>query len=51
MYFEAQKYLIFAVRRLAAVAPIQPLAWELPHATDAALNKKLKIKKKREMKR
>ena len=26
--------------RLAAVAPIQPLAWELPHGTGAALKKK-----------
>ena len=42
MYFEAQKYLIFAVRRLAAVAPIQPLAWELPHATGVALKRKKK---------
>ena len=25
---------------LAAVAPIQPLAWELPYATDAALKRK-----------
>ena len=24
---------------LAAVAPIQPLAWELPYATDAALKR------------
>ena len=26
--------------RLAAVAPIRPLAWELPHAADAALKTK-----------
>ena len=26
--------------RLAAVAPIQPLAWELPYATGAALKRK-----------
>ena len=31
---------------LAAVAPIQPLAWELPYATCTAL--KIKIKKKSE---
>ena len=28
--------------RLAAVAPIQPLAWELPYASGAALKKKEK---------
>ena len=32
--------------RPAAAAPIQPLAWELPYAADAALKKK--AKKKRE---
>ena len=35
--------------RLAAVAPIQPLAWEIPYAEGAALKKKkkkIKIKKK-----
>ena len=34
--------------RLAAVAPIQPLAWEFPYAVGAALKKKQKrkIKKK-----
>ena len=26
-------------RKPAATAPIQPLAWELPYATDAALQK------------
>ena len=30
--------------RLAAAAPIQPLAWELPYATGAALKKKKKKK-------
>ena len=36
--------------RTAAAAPIGPLAWELPYATDAALksnnnnNKKIKLK-------
>ena len=29
--------------RLAAAAPIQPLAWELPYATDTALKKINKI--------
>jgi len=33
--------------RSAAEAPIQPLAWELPHATGLALKKKKK-KKERE---
>ena len=32
--------------RLAAVAPIQPLAWELPCAMGAALKKKKKKKKR-----
>ena len=32
--------------RSLAVAPIQPLAWELPYAMDAALKKKKKKKKK-----
>ena len=31
--------------RLAAVAPIQPIAWELPYATGAALKKEKKKKK------
>ena len=31
--------------RLAATAPIWPLGWELPYATDAALKKKKKRKK------
>ena len=29
--------------RLAAIAQIQPLAWELPHATGAALKNKKKV--------
>ena len=29
--------------RLAAAVPIQPLAWEFPYATGAAIEKKLKI--------
>ena len=31
--------------RVAAVAPIQPLAWELPYAAGAALKSKKKKKK------
>ena len=31
--------------RLAAAAPIQPLAWELPHAACAAIKRKTKNKK------
>ena len=31
---------------VAAVVPIQPLAWELPYAAGAALRKKKKKKKK-----
>ena len=34
-------------RRLVAIAPIGPLAWEPPYATGAALKKKKKKKKKR----
>ena len=34
--------LVLLWRRLAATAPIQPLPWELPHATDAALKRKEK---------
>ena len=30
--------------KLAAVAPIQPLAWERPYATGVALNSKTKTK-------
>ena len=40
--------------RLAAVAPFQPLAWELPYATGMALErpkKKEKKKRKKERKR
>ena len=32
--------------RLAAMAPIHPLAWEPPHATSVALESKKKKKKK-----
>ena len=34
-------------RRPAAIAPIPPLAWELPYATSAALKKKKKEKEKK----
>ena len=37
--------LLWLWRRLAAVAPIRPLAWELPRAAGVAL-KRLKEKKK-----
>ena len=33
--------------RLAATAPIQPLAWELPYAKGAALKRLIIIKKKK----
>ena len=31
--------LLWLWHRAAAAAPIQPLAWKLPHASDAALKK------------
>ena len=34
--------------RLAAAAPIRPLAWELPYAAGAALKKKRKKERKKE---
>ena len=34
--------LLWLWRRLEATAPIQPLAWELPYATDVALKKQKK---------
>ena len=37
--------LLWLWHSLAAVAPIQPLAWELPYAMDMALKKKKKKKK------
>ena len=37
--------------RLAAVAPIRPLAWEPPYATRAALEKGKKTEKKKERKK
>ena len=36
-------------RRLAATAPIRPLAWEPPYATGAALKKIKKKKKKKDL--
>ena len=38
--------LLWLWRRLAAVAPVQPLAWELPYAVGAALKKKKRKKEK-----
>ena len=38
--------LLWLWHRLAASAPIQPLAWELPYATGAAIKKKEKIEMK-----
>ena len=37
--------------RPAAAAPIQPLAWELPYATGAALKKKKSKKQKKQCSR
>ena len=39
--------LLWLWHRLQAVALIQPLAWELPYAVGAALNKKVQKKKKK----
>ena len=38
--FHSDPALLWLWRRLAAVAPIRPLAWEPPHAADAALKKR-----------
>ena len=35
-------------RRLAAAAPVQPLAWELPHAVGAAVKRKKERERERE---
>ena len=35
--------LLWVWHRLAAVGPIQPLVWELPYATNAALKNKQKM--------
>ena len=37
--------------RLAAVAPIQPLAWESPYAEDVALKRQRTKKRKKERKK
>ena len=39
--------LLWLWRRLTAVAPIRPLAWEPPYATGAALKKQNKTKPKK----
>ena len=40
--------LLWLWRRLAAVAPIRPLGWAPPYATDAALKRPKKERKKKE---
>ena len=40
--YSSDPELLWLWHRLAAVAPIQPLAWELPHATGVALKRKKK---------
>ena len=46
----AQILLLWLWHWLAAVAPVQPLAWKLPYAAGAALKKRKKKKKKEKMK-
>jgi len=43
--------LLWLWRRLAATAPIRPLAWEPPHATEVALEMAKKTKRKKERKK
>ena len=43
--------LLWLWRGLAATAPIRPLAWELPYAVGAALEKTKKDKKKKKKKK
>ena len=43
--------LLWLWQRLAAIAPIQPLAWEFPYPAGAALKTKRKEKKKTQYKR
>ena len=43
--------LLWLWHRLAAVAPIQPVAWELPYATDVALKNKKQTNKKKQTKK
>ena len=40
--------LLWLWRRLVATAPIRPLAWELPYATGAALERTKRQKRKKE---
>ena len=42
--------LLWLWHRLAAVAPIHPLAWELPYAMGVALKRQKRKKKKRKRK-
>ena len=42
--------LLWLWRRLAATAPIQSLAWELPYVAGAALKRKKKLKLKKILK-
>ena len=41
--------LLWLWRRLAATAPIRPLAWETPYAAEAAQRNSKKTKKKKEL--
>ena len=43
--------LLWRWHRLAATAPIQPLAWELPYGMGAALKRQKKKKKEKEKKK
>ena len=43
--------LLWLWRRLAATAPIRPLAWEPPYATGVALKRTKKTKKKKKKKK
>ena len=40
--------LLWLWHRLAAIAPIRPLAWDPPYATEAALEKAKRQKKKKQ---
>ena len=42
--------LLWLWHRSAALAPIQPLAWEPPHASGVALKRRKKTKKKKKKK-
>ena len=46
---EAQIWCCCGCGRPGAAAPIQPLAWEPPHATGVALNRPQKKKKKKKI--